>query len=197
MESKIQKKDELNTPKEKPAKKETKQSKFLLSFFLILVLAIELAIGYFGYELYYESINQGINIATAIVSIMVAIFIYFLTLFSDGKLMMLVRNTLVFFLVMSSLAIVVILKIEINNIQTPKGLTVEYINEKFTEYDQKLQILNNQNIELKAHITKQNNEHIRELIINRKAINAQQKYIKGNSNGIESAKKYQIIKNPF
>ena len=95
------------------------------------------------------------------------------------------------------LIMVVLLKLNIDKIQLPQTISVEYVNDKMASYEERLKKLELTNLALKEELHKQRNDLIMEMEINRKAIHAQQNSIKGNASQIESGKKYQIIKNPF
>ena len=182
-------------------KKETRLSKILVFVFLLFIGTIEAGMWYFQDIAYHESKNLGIDLTYAIVPIMVTVFIYFFTFFQEGKWTTFFRNILIFSLSMILVVIITFLRFEIQDIKSDieqyECVSVESINEKFANYEKKLNKLEQQNIELTEYIKKQNHEYIGEFIINRKAINAQQRVIQRNSQNIESSKKYRLIKNPF
>jgi len=177
--------------------KENKLGKFQVFFFLIIVLMVEALVVYYGYAIHHIRLEDNIYLMYGITGIMLSVFIYFATFFSEGKWMIFFRNFVVLILTMTSLITVVLLKIEIDTIKVPQGLSQEYIESKFKAYEENLQQLQAQNSELKRYVDIQKSELIQELEINRRAIHAQQDIIKKNAGEIESGKKYQIIKNPF
>lgn len=189
--------NELNTIKEKLSKKSSILGKIVLFFFLIVIASIEAGMVYFRDTIYNESIHLGIDISWAILAIMVTVFIYFFTLFGEGKFTSFLRNSVVFILAMISVTVLAVLKIEIDKIELPESATVEYVNKQVLSYENRITNLEAQNNELKQSLQKYTDELIYELSINRKALIAQQKVIKENSREVESGKKYQLIKNPF
>lgn len=177
--------------------KETRLSAIEVFFFLILVLVAEAVVVYYGYTVHNISMQENTNLIYGVAGVMLSIFVYFLSFFAQGKWVTFFRNFLLLSFSMVLLIMVVLLKLNIDKIQLPQTISVEYVNDKMASYEERLKKLELTNLALKEELHKQRNDLIMEMEINRKAIHAQQNSIKGNASQIESGKKYQIIKNPF
>ena len=177
--------------------KETRLSAIEVFFFLILVLVAEAVVVYYGYTVHNISMQENTNLIYGVAGVMLSIFVYFLSFFAQGKWVTFFGNFLLLSFSMVLLIMVVLLKLNIDKIQLPQTISVEYVNDKMASYEERLKKLELTNLALKEELHKQRNDLIMEMEINRKAIHAQQNSIKGNASQIESGKKYQIIKNPF
>ena len=168
-----------------------------VSLLLVLVLLVEIAVVYYGYAVHKITIEENIYLIYGVAGVMIGIFVYFSSLFVEGKWMTFFRKLLLLSFSMVLLIMVVLLKLEIDKIQLPKDLATKHLNDAIAIHEDKLKKLEFENIALKEYINKQTNDLIVEIEINRRAIHAQQNSIKGNASQIESGKKYQILKNPF
>lgn len=186
-----------NEIKNKFSKDTTRLTKLQLSFFLVFILAIEVAIGYFGYVKYSEVIEQNQELSLGLLSIMVILFLYFASFIVQGKLTLLLRNTLVFLLGMVSISIIAIIKLDMLALKPYDATDLTYINAQIAKNEARINALEQQNSKLIKHINLRNREYDNEIANNRRAIDAQQRAIKTNAGQIHSGKEYQIIKNPF
>ena len=163
----------------------------------MIVTAMGSGVAYIGYTEFGINFKENFYVIYGFFSAVGMLLLYILTLFTQGRFISFFRHLLIFTFFIVLIVQIAYLKLQINTIEVPKSATKEYVDTRVEIQTKEIEHLKLQNTQLREFIETQRDLFAKEIAINRKAVQVQQKIIETNMSKIESGKKYRLIKNPF